>query len=414
MMKRSAFLVDCSDESLCCGCRACEQVCSKKAISIKVNAEGFLYPAVDETLCVNCGLCSIVCPIENPTKVKVFPKATYAAHSINRSDRKNSSSGGVFSVIAKFVLEKKGCVYGAAFDENLYLKHVRIVDEYQLPRLMGSKYIQSDVGNCYQQVKKDLNDGLWVYFVGTPCQVAGLKLFLRKDYDLLITSDIVCHGTPSIKIFNVFTNVLEKKWNAKIVDFKFRDKRVNGWSCSCSCVTENERGKRTEHLYDRVMNAYLDAFLSGNMNRECCYKCPFADESRTGDFTLADYWGVKKVFPELDCQDGISVMTMNSEKAQQMMLEMKDNIGLIESNYRVAAQAGGNHQMLTPCVRSEKRDDIYRLAFSDGKSFIESFYRKKELKRKMLFYAKRIVRMNETLYTFLRGMKKKLEKDVLL
>ena len=407
MKNKALYLEKNNDSSLCCGCRACEQVCAKKAISMKENSEGFLYPVIDESKCVDCGACATVCPFVNADKIKQEPQQVYAAINKNIKDRKNSSSGGVFSALAKKVLEKKGVVYGAAFDENFVLCHQRVVDERVFPKLMGSKYVQSELNNVFSQVKDDLNNNLDVLFTGTPCQVAGLKLFLRKDYEKLITADIVCHGTPSQKMFKLFINELELKFGEKIVDFKFRDKRVNGWSCSCSCVSENKKGKRQEHMYDRVMNAYTEAFLTGDMNRECCYKCPYAECRRAGDFTLADYWGVSNVFPNINYQDGVSILTINTKRGDVFFNQNRLPLDLTKSDYLVAANAGENLQMIKPSNRTENRDSIYARAFADPHAFISSYFPKNEFKRKILFTLKRIVRSNDSIYMFLRAIKKR-------
>lgn len=406
MKNKATYLENPFDLSSCCGCRACEQACSKNAITMRTNREGFLYPFVDESLCVNCGVCATVCPFMNSDSEKKEPLSVYAAINSNLANRKNSSSGGVFSALAQNILLKGGSVYGAAFEASMDLSHQRVSDVTNLTKLMGSKYIQSDTKDVFRQVKQDLTDGMWVLFSGTPCQVAGLKLFLRKDYERLMTIDIVCHGTPSVKVFKVFLNELEKKYKEKIVDFKFRDKRVNGWSCTCSCVTEKKDGKRVEKLYDRIMNAYTDAFLSGNLNRECCYKCPFAEKKRVGDFTLADYWGVYSVFPKIDYRDGVSILTINSLKGQNFLATENVNLQLLKSDYETAAHAGGNAQMLQPSIRRPDRDGIYEKAFSNPHQFINSFYRKKELKRRFLFSVKRILKRNETLYNLLRTLKR--------
>lgn len=409
MKNKALYLENNNDPGLCCGCRACEQACAKKAISMKENSEGFLYPVIDESRCVDCGACATVCPFVNADKIKQEPKQVYAAINRNLKDRKNSSSGGVFSALAKNVLEKKGVVYGAAFDENLVLSHQRVDDEKDFPKLMGSKYVQSDLNDVFLRVKKDLTNGLVVLFSGTPCQVAGLKLFLKKDYEKLMTVDIVCHGTPSLKIFRVFVNELEKDLGLKVVDYKFRDKRVNGWSClnSCSCVTENENGKKRDVFYNRIMNAYSEAFLTGDMNRECCYKCPYADRKRVGDFTLADYWRVYKIFPKIDYSNGVSMFAINTEKGTSFVNSESIHIDLVESDYAVAAEIGNNAQMLRPGVRSCNRDSIYARAFDNPEKFVSSYFKKNEFKRKIMFSLKRIVRSNDLIYMFLRNIKKR-------
>ena len=395
----------------CCGCRACELACPKSAIKMEQNAEGFLYPVVDENLCINCGICNTVCPIEQCDKYKNEPIKVYAAYNLNQKARKKSSSGGIFIAIAKEILNRKGRVYGAAFDDKLNLYHIGIENELNLDKLIGSKYIQSDTLDSFRKIKQDLIENKWVYFVGTPCQVAGLKTFLRKEYGRLITSDLVCHGVPSIKIFKIFVDVLEKKWFGKIIDYKFRDKRINGWSCSSSsALSISQKGKRQEHMYDKIMNSYQAAFLSGSINREACYKCPFACKKRIGDITIADYWGVKAVFPNIDYRDGVSVISLNTNKAISLFDNIKSNLYYHESQYEIAAKAGNNHQMLHPSQRPEYRNSAYKDALSDPERFIRSFYSKNETKHYLIFTAKKLIKSNDLIYKYFKSLKSLMHK----
>ena len=218
------------DKYDCCGCRACEQVCPKQAIVMETDDEGFLYPKIDACKCINCGLCNKVCPIEVGNISVEHPLAVYAAQYQNNKVLNNSSSGGIFSLIANYVFSKYGVVYGAAFDDDMYLQHIRITDIEELNKLRGSKYVQSDIEDTYKQAKTDLENGALVYFTGTPCQIQGLKLFLRKHYANLLTTDLVCHGTPSYKVFANTLREIEAKKHGRIYSYLFRDKSVGGWS----------------------------------------------------------------------------------------------------------------------------------------------------------------------------------------
>lgn len=236
------------DASDCCGCRACEHVCAHHAIQMKPNEEGFLYPVLDGSKCVDCGLCEKVCPMMNPIKAQNEEGTAWVAQNLDIEDLKTSSSGGGFIAIAKYVLSQGGVVYGAAYQDGPIVAHERVDDIAKLERLKGSKYVQSDTRDAYSNVKIDLKDGRMVYFVGTPCQVAGLKLFLRKDYDNLITSDLICHGTPSPKIFQNTINHIEKKLNADFEDYSFRDKKVRGWSCSSSSSYKSRANGKKKYI----------------------------------------------------------------------------------------------------------------------------------------------------------------------
>lgn len=216
------------DKYECCGCTACEQVCAKGAISMVQDNEGFSYPVINKNLCVNCGLCEKVCAFAQPQYANSKSPTVYATHLKDTEERKKSSSGGIFYAIAKWVIAQGGIVYGAAFNEELQLSHIGVENPNDLEKLRGSKYLQSAMGNIYKQVREQLKQGRWVYFVGTGCQVAGLKAFLRKEYTTLVTSDLVCHGVSSQKLFNEHIEYLGKKVNGRITGYKFRDTKQWG------------------------------------------------------------------------------------------------------------------------------------------------------------------------------------------
>lgn len=404
---KPAYLTS-GNTALCCGCRACEQSCSKQAIRMEENHEGFLYPVLESALCVDCGLCQKVCPMEQSDEVKLPVGKTYAAYNKNTETRKKSSSGGIFSVIAHWVLKNEGAVYGAAFDDKLYLSHRRVTTENELSALMGSKYLQSDTTDTYQQVKQDLKSGVMVYYVGTPCQIAGLHLFLRKEYPNLITSDLVCHGIPSPKMFRVFTRTFEEKKDVRIVDYKFRDKRFNGWSCSSSSSSiDIKTGKRREYLYDDVMNAYLNAFLSGSISREVCYECPFANVHRSGDLTIADYWGVRNFHPQMDYKDGVSLIIVNTTKGETILRNISKELELVESQLDWAVEE--NINIKQPTVRPAARSSSYTRAFDSPGDFVRSHYSKKRFKQRCIFELKRCIKANETIYTAFKFIKRKIQ-----
>ena len=218
----------------CCACGACLNICPKEAISLKQDEYGFLYPEIDEYLCIRCELCKKVCAFQNVEEDNV-PISTFAAISKNRNQAKNSASGGIFAAIAQYVINNNGIVYGAAFDDSWNVKHIGIEHIEDLIKLQGSKYTQSNTDTTFIEVKKMLALGKQVLYSGTPCQIAGLKKYLGKDYTNLITIDIICHGVPSNKMFKDYLSYLEAKNNAKIQNFKFRDKKT-GWGINGSVV----------------------------------------------------------------------------------------------------------------------------------------------------------------------------------
>lgn len=375
------------DKHDCCGCRACEQACPKQAIVMETDSEGFLYPRIDAGKCVNCGLCNRVCPIETGSGSTAHPLGVFAAQCHDDNILRNSSSGGMFSLIAAYVLEKGGTVYGAAFDGEMYLRHVRITDKEMLCNLRGSKYVQSDIGKTYTQAREDLKNGLPVYFTGTPCQIQGLKLFLRKDYDKLLTTDLVCHGTPSYKIFANTIHNIEKKRQGKIFRYLFRDKKVGGWSCSSSSSAFRRFKDNKEVFLPRSndMSAYYNAFISGSMMRYACYCCPFANVHRPGDITLADCWGVEKIVPDFpNMKKGVSTVLVNNSKGMDVWnaVSAKTVNRQIAEADAVANNANLHHASPLP----EGRSTCYGLAFNDYGKFLDKY--RPSAKENIKFYLK--------------------------
>lgn len=330
------------DKSECCGCSACQQVCHKKAIKMCADSEGFLYPEKDVSLCDNCGMCEKVCCFVKPIYNTKEKPSVYAAYIKNEDERKKSSSGALFYVIAKAVIERGGIVYGAVLDENMQAKHIGVDTLEALESLRGSKYVQTNQDNVYIEVRNNLKNGRLVYFTGTPCQIAGLKSFLRKSYPNLITSDLICHGVPSQKLFDLHIKYLSNKYGGNIVDYKFRDN--SGW-CGCEIVTyykNNVLKKKILPTYE--LSPYLYSFMYGLANRYSCYKCPFATIPRQGDITLADFWGVKKFFPNLDVSKGCSLVIVNNMIGCDIWRIVRPEIYYFESDIASASENNLNLQ----------------------------------------------------------------------
>jgi coenzyme F420-reducing hydrogenase beta subunit len=345
----------------CCGCGACCNICAKNAIQMNPNEEGFLYPVIDDQQCVDCGLCLSVCPTHSKEEILNYPLSSFAAWSKNDKIRFESSSGGVFSVIAEQILDSGGVVYGAAWGKDLKLTHICVEHVDQLGQLRGSKYLQSDIGSCYSEVKKHLHDGRRVCFCGTPCQIAGLKLFLRKDYDNLITLDFVCHGVPSQKIFDLFVADIESRKNVCLDKYNFRDKTINGWACnSSSSGLETESKIRKTFVFDMAMSSYMNLFMKGMISRESCYSCDFSQKRRCSDFTLGDFWGVTDVFPEFkNVSNGVSMLLVNTQKALAFLSDIEEDIILHDCSVDIIASYNSN--LNQPTYRPKDRDGIKNL-----------------------------------------------------
>lgn len=351
----------------CTGCRMCEQICPKNAIKMEEDGEGFLIPVVDENLCINCGLCLKKCPqlndIEKDIEVeeKIESQTAYAAKINSAETLKESSSGGVFSALANECIEKNGIVYGATFDKDFNVIHIGARNLKDLEKLRGSKYVQSNTANTYKEVREYLEEGRQVLYSGTACQIAGLKNFLGKNYDNLLTVDIVCHGVPSQKIFRKYREYIENKYKGKIEELSFRNKEKRGWGLNLKIKLDNGKTIRKFAYVD----PYYKAFVNGDTYRECCYNCKYANSKRIGDITLADYWGLANVHPEFYDGKGVSAVIVNTKRGMAVWNNVKDKLECIDT--AIASIQKYNPNLVNPTKRKKNRDYIY--SNLDEKSF---------------------------------------------
>lgn len=316
------------NEKDCCACRACEQVCPTKSIRMEENKKGFFFPKVDVDLCVNCGLCDKVCPLQESKSVRSDTNNDlYIA--INKDDavRAQSTSGGMFTILSDYVLDKGGAVYGAVFNKNMDVCHERAVTREERDRQRSSKYVQSSTGNTYRLAKNDLDAGMIVMYTGTPCQVAGLKKFLRKDYENLITVDLVCHGVPNSKMWHEFLNIAEKTTGYKVIDANFRDKSEGGWHRPKTKLEYDSKSKKVFY----AEQTFFELFNDNLILRDSCLHCHFISYERPGDFTLGDYWGIERFCKEMDDNKGTSLLLVNTPKGRKIFDEVKD-----KANYRLS------------------------------------------------------------------------------
>ena len=301
----------------CYGCYACLNICPKNAISMEHSLEGFLYPNIDNSICINCGLCKKVCPV---IEFKAFSKPidVYSGWSTNEEVRLNSSSGGAFTELSRIILDKSGIVFGCTFDNNtLTAKHIFIDDIKDIYKLQGSKYIQSNIGHTYKKVKDFLTNGIYVLFSGTPCQIAGLKKYLGKNYDNLFTVDLVCHGVPSPLIFKDYIDFIKKKYNfQKINDVKFRKKDFSWIYYNMEINGDSSSGK-LKYVGTYYRDPYLRGFSRDLFLRNSCHTCKFANFNRVSDVTIADWWNYKKKCKkDIGFQyKGVSLLLFNNEKS---------------------------------------------------------------------------------------------------
>jgi len=319
---------------------------------MKPDDEGFFYPEIDKSACIECGVCEKVCPFDKPKYENTEIQDVYACYIKEAKQRQRSTSGGLFYAIAKWVIEHGGIVYGAAFDDNFKLRHIGVDNLQDLEQLRGSKYLQSYLGDCYAEIKDYLKNGRWVYFVGCGCQVAGLNAFLRKKYDTLITSDLVCHGAPSQLMFDWHLDYLRRKEKGEITSYTFRD--LAGWGvCESYQYDSQTRGKGQRKNQTYYLSPYLYSFMYAFTYRYSCYNCKFAQVPRQGDITLADYWGVDKFFPDLERAKGVSLVIVNTRKGRNIWGGVERSIEYRKSNIVDAAKENGNliHKTAMPEIR---------------------------------------------------------------
>lgn len=338
----------------CVGCGACANACHMGYLNMAADKNGFLHPEIHEVSCIKCGACKKVCPVINKTRKEQPTIQAYAAYSVNKSIRLSSSSGGLFYTIAECIIENGGIVYGAAFDENLYLSHKAINTVEGLHALQGSKYIQSDIGLCFREIKEHLNTNKSVLFCGTPCQVEGLLRYLKKSYENLFTLDFICHGVPSPKVWQEYIKHQEKVFSSKPCSAFFRDKS-NGWiSFSSKMIFKNE----TEYLQIHKNDAFMKAFLQNISLRKSCYNCNFKTVNRNSDITMGDLWGIKNILPDVTDDKGVSVAFVQSEKGKHLLEQVKDSLWLQEIPSELAI--ANNSAMVKSVYEHNFRDYFFK------------------------------------------------------
>ncbi len=370
-----------TDKSQCCGCHACTSICAKHCITMDEDNEGFLYPVVDDTICIDCGLCEKVCPVINQNEPRQ-PLKVYAAKNANEEVRLKSSSGGIFSLLAEEVIAEEGVVFGAKFDENWNVVHSWTDTKEGIAAFRGSKYVQSNVGNAYVEVREFLKQGRKVLFSGTPCQIAGLKKFLRKEYDNLLTVDVVCHGVPSPLVWREYVGEVREKIRAErvvgkntvssslndlpvITGISFRDK-THGWKkfgfrlryaaskAAVNSVSDSDTGKAHELLQPYPENVFMKGFLSNLYLRPSCYDCTARSGKSGSDISIADFWGVQNYYPEFDDDKGIGLVLVNTEKGSISYNQL--NACSIETTYEQGLEQN-------PCIERSVEKTKYVKAF---------------------------------------------------
>ncbi|EOU2053468.1 Coenzyme F420 hydrogenase/dehydrogenase, beta subunit C-terminal domain [Clostridium perfringens] len=360
-------MIDIIDKEKCCGCYACNNICPKNCIEMQVDNEGFWYPYIDKKKCIDCGLCEKVCP-QLVEKVDLnYLKKAYAIKSKNNYERENSSSGGVFSLIAKYILDKNGVVFGAGFDEYFNLKHMEIKEISDLRYVRGSKYVQSSINNTYNIAKEYLEKGVLVLFSGTQCQIKGLNLFLNKQYDNLITVEVICHGVPSPKVFLKYIEEKKIQYRSNINKILFRNKKISWNEFMFTIEFENKKVYEKKFFND----IYMKGFLENLYLRPSCYKCNSKNFTSGSDLSLADYWGVENIHEKFYDEKGVSLVICNSEKGYKLLNEISSTFNCIETDLDYAIKHN-------PCIVKAIKYNLNRRMFFKG---INSKNMSKNIKR---------------------------------
>lgn len=329
-------MINISQKENCCGCSACVQICPKHCIRFVEDKEGFLYPGVDESLCIDCGMCEKVCPVIHQDESRQ-PLKVYAAKHNDDEIRMKSSSGGIFTLLAEQVIDEGGVVFGARFDEYWEVMHDYTETKEGLAAFRGSKYVQSRIGTTYRQAESFLKAGRKVLFTGTPCQIAGLKRFLRKEYGNLLAVDFVCHGVPSPKVWRMYLDetiarqgvgknsvlshaMLRKKF-IRSIDFRSKSTGWKKFSFALTLTKAIADGEENTVLLSDIFyeNMFMNVFLSNLCLRPSCYACPAKSGKSGADITIGDFWGIEKHMPDFDDDKGCGLCLLHNEKVDSLL-----------------------------------------------------------------------------------------------
>lgn len=350
-------------KSDCYGCSACYNVCPVKCVSMLPDDEGFLYPVIDQEKCTDCGECISVCQVHQAKKISYGSQKYYA---VKHSDevRLASSSGGAFTALSDHILENNGVIVGAVLKSDFTVCHVIAGNSEERDLLRGSKYVQSNLNLVFTEIKELLARDRQVLFVGTPCQVSGLRLFLRNDAANLYTCDFPCHGVGSPGVFRDFISFIRGKRNDELVDFKFRDKCFGwrGYTVSASFKNQEIISLKPNTLW---LKSYNFLFSQNLINRLACSDCKYATLSRCSDITIGDYWGIEKYYPDFEDNLGVSCLIINSKKGENLFQLSCEKLEKIEVNKNQVQQ----NSLRGLSRRNMKRDDFWRL-------YREKFYEK--------------------------------------
>lgn len=345
-----------TDKTKCCGCTVCVNACQQKAINLINDKKGFLSFNIDASKCIKCNLCETICPIEKSLKTLCYSQVFYGVKYKSKSQRKKSQSGAAFYCFARKIIENNGIVYGVQIvDSNVQYTRVNSINN--LSFICGSKYMQANLGNTFSQIEDDLKNNLHVLFVGTPCHVDGLLMYLRfkkVNVDNLLLIDLVCHGVPSNKVTNDYLSYLKKLHNTdKITNINFRDKQF-GWHSYFFTYRVNKK---------KFCSSNFASFFFSNLGmRDLCYSCKYKNLNRVGDITIGDFWGIEKSFKTFPDKKGVSLVILNTNKGRMFFDQCKDDFYYVEAKKEQCLQ----RSLIGPINRSKNVDIFWDEYYKNG------------------------------------------------
>lgn len=374
------------DVKKCTGCLSCYNVCKHKAIQLKTK-DGFVYPSLIKENCIGCGKCSNVCN-EYHSRIGLIEKygEIFACQLCkNENELLQATSGGAFYAIGKYVIENGGVVFGAGYDDNMVVNHYYVESSTDLVKFSGSKYVQSNLNNTFEQTKKFLGKGKLVLFSGTPCQIAALYDYLGDRPDNLITIDIICYGVPSPMLLSETIKYYAEKYKHNVIDYRFRDKRTFGWSHTTYIKFDNNKViENIDPRFDTFYRLWKDYTF-----RECCYECRYINERRVSDFTIGNYWGIEKETDMFDVSKGVSLVVVNSDKASTIFEHVRKNLLCVSGNRKNVMYI--QHGMKKPKTRPKERDTFYEDLIKLGIKECEKKYNRPNLIKNIILHMPHLV-----------------------
>lgn len=367
-------------QGACCGCTACANICPLHCITMREDDRGFLYPSINQNMCINCKLCFLVCNESIDFKKNI---ETYVAKHKQECTILSSQSGGAFTAISDYILRRRGIIYGTILNDSYEAVYTR-ADSSEVRNMMrGSKYVPSNLDKVFLEIKKDLNCGRYVLFVGMPCQVSGLQRFLKmskQDTSRLYTVDIICHGTPAVCIWRDLLKYYEDKYHSSIKKVIFRDKNHGGWGTHITTIFLTNK-----QIFDRY---HGKLFYTNLALRESCYQCNYAKKDRVGDFTIGDAWGVKEKNPGFYDLKGVSLVMVNSPKAVGMVGELQEDITM----QKVELEDYVQENMQAPSFCNRSREEFWKDYFNHKFSYIIKKYARNSIVLNFRYILKKIFR----------------------